>query len=336
MKSHLPPTRRHARSRCSGFTLVELLVVIGIIAVLIALVLPALRRAREAANSVKCMSNLRQLSLAAISWANDHRGYMPAQGGNTIYVWDGSNDRLITANKMAQDQGFVGSIDDTDYVKISVADWIAWSRARDPVTGAGNSAPNQNITYSGLTRYLNAKLIHTGPANYIAANRANPMLDELYRCPSDNWEGRLSAQDSSHGYYRYSYAMNIYYASPAAAGGIRYDGRFNGKISSIRKPSEKILFICQDEKTIDDGSFKPDSNKWLDLTSRIDLVSSRHESRVKRATNGYANRGTLKAEGNEEARGNVGFCDGHGEFFSRRDALRQQYSGNPTPDPQGF
>jgi prepilin-type processing-associated H-X9-DG protein len=41
-------------------------------------------------------------------------------------------------------------------------------------------------------------------------------------------------------------------------------------------------------------------------------------------------------EGNENARGNVGFADGHAEFFSRKDALRRKHSGNFADDPPGF
>ena len=68
---------RPARLRRRAFTLVELLVVIGIIALLISILLPTLSRAREQANALKCLSNVRQLGLATVMFAQEHKGYMP-------------------------------------------------------------------------------------------------------------------------------------------------------------------------------------------------------------------------------------------------------------------
>src|SRR5512140_91937 len=66
-----------AHVRRFGFTLVELLVVIGIIALLISILLPSLARARQSAMLLSCQSNFKQVYNAVMFYANDNRGYMP-------------------------------------------------------------------------------------------------------------------------------------------------------------------------------------------------------------------------------------------------------------------
>jgi prepilin-type processing-associated H-X9-DG protein len=67
--------KRHRSSL--AFTLVELLVVIGVIGALIALLLPAMARAREAARTVACASNIRQIGIATLAYANHNKGFLP-------------------------------------------------------------------------------------------------------------------------------------------------------------------------------------------------------------------------------------------------------------------
>jgi prepilin-type N-terminal cleavage/methylation domain-containing protein/prepilin-type processing-associated H-X9-DG protein len=72
-----PFNARFPRRAPAGFTLVELLVVIGIIALLISILLPALQQARKQAMSAKCLSNLRQIGQALALYANENGGFWP-------------------------------------------------------------------------------------------------------------------------------------------------------------------------------------------------------------------------------------------------------------------
>ena len=79
-------TRYDSKSQRKGFTLVELLVVIGIIAILIGILLPALSRARDSANTLKCLANLRSIVQAATLYSSDNKSYIvPCQYGAPGY-----------------------------------------------------------------------------------------------------------------------------------------------------------------------------------------------------------------------------------------------------------
>ena len=79
------------RPRRSGFTLIELLVVIAIIAILAAMLLPALARARQQAHSAVCLSNLKQLQLAYVLYAGDNRDHL-IQNDSVLNVSQGAGE----------------------------------------------------------------------------------------------------------------------------------------------------------------------------------------------------------------------------------------------------
>lgn len=277
-------SRRTRRCTPAGFTLVELLVVIGIIALLISVLLPALNKARMAAGQVKCLSNMRQLAIGTIQYATDNKGTMPGQGGSSILDFNADVHQTW--------------------------DWIAWQRKIDPITGVTNSgAADQQITDSAIAKYL---------------GKDAGGLDQVFRCPADDLQSRMQfITGNARGAYRYSYAMNRWAVSRKAG-----NGNIT-KLTDIHNSSDRILLICEDEQTLDDGVFSPNPGNWG--TSGCEMVAARHTTRWASASNL-----TNTKQANQDALGNVAFCDGHGAFMSRKDALRQKYTGNPTPDPAGF
>jgi prepilin-type N-terminal cleavage/methylation domain-containing protein/prepilin-type processing-associated H-X9-DG protein len=103
-----------SREKRGAFTLVELLVVIGIIAVLVGILLPALNKARQSANTMRCASNLRQIAMAMLSYANNNKGRLlpcVVNPGDTIYpsglMWA---NELVAQKYLSAPTGKVGGL----------------------------------------------------------------------------------------------------------------------------------------------------------------------------------------------------------------------------------
>ena len=149
---------RRAASASPAFTLVELLVVIGIIAILITLLMPALGKIRDQANGAKCMNNQRQLMMAFLMFAADNKGHLPGQF--TDYANSDTNKRAWLLNHMAPltDAPRNGTL--YKYVKTDEV-YRCPSLDNDNVRNATNS--NGQFDYASFAVFTGAKVSNIKP-----------------------------------------------------------------------------------------------------------------------------------------------------------------------------
>lgn len=149
----------------TAFTLIELLVVIGILAVLAALLLPALSRAKALANSIKCKSNLRQLGLQLAMYVNDYSVY--------------PSTRYVGTNLVGTERGFKADAGGTV--------WLAWPDERG-IKRCPTRVPKSNMTpmttFSGDTSYGYNGFGYIGPKGLASGEHfglAGRAAGEAYR-----------------------------------------------------------------------------------------------------------------------------------------------------------
>jgi prepilin-type processing-associated H-X9-DG protein/prepilin-type N-terminal cleavage/methylation domain-containing protein len=149
----------NAAARRRAFTLVELLVVIGIIALLISILLPSLSKAREMGKSVKCLSNLRQLGIATVSYANESKSYLPypttTQGEQVL--WFNCVDPYL--QKLSPPSGRTGVAANREYSPFKQC--VVYDELEGGIQTSGGQ--NQNKEFA-RTYKMNSHLRHNNPA----------------------------------------------------------------------------------------------------------------------------------------------------------------------------
>lgn len=221
-----------------GFTLVELLVVTGIIALLMAILMPALGAARESARRTQCASNLHTLAIGVLVYSQDNHNAFPGIG--------------------------------TDPQQPT--DWIYFS--------PWNGEPYATFANGRIYPYVKD--------------------ESIYRCPSDQWQDRLSVGGYTHvirGPYKYSYVINSLSAGIAryACCVVSDQARYN----TVKRASDKILFLEGNPLTMIDACWVPPPNPG----SFVNDMGDRHDRQTSETGTGRAN---------------VVFLDGHVDFVTPR------------------
>jgi prepilin-type N-terminal cleavage/methylation domain-containing protein len=329
------PIRVPARG---AFTLVELLVVIGIIAVLIGILLPTLGRAREAANQTQCASNLRQWGVAMQSYVAQNKGVVPVSGEPMFGKF------TTTSGKFEVAFGVQADGDTSDKPVGFWSDSSMWFNALPPQVGQKT--------------YNEQQLDHLSGQSKLAREGQNT----LFTCPTAGPAGAPPGELTDEGYHKMygfsdsipplapnpSNSAGVYSSSPVPADSDRptyMSYVWNSKIGATRarlkasslRPSSEVVIMM--EKRMNNGEITTKANNAYQVATgkpanrpiNSGRLGTRSLNRVKGDFQRFAGRHGSRSSGGG---GFLLFADGHVQFFLYTDVLIN--TGFRSPNEANF
>ena len=240
------------RRSIRGFTLVELLVVVAIISLLLALLLPALEKARELAKGVVCQSNLRQMSVASTYYQSDFQRIMPIH-----YTWSTFSEHKWAAVMMADQEYVTMGVIRCPSVPLSDPDSESARRAETYGVFPHHRGGFSSSAISNDEKALMKEEVLFGTAKFRWIN----MRDILARDRGESWMLFSDSIDSSNGRQSHLRNRNTF-SSPGFQEGIhlRHNGGANASfpdghtenltpedLSRIARPNLRLSSVRDEE-----------------------------------------------------------------------------------------